>query len=74
MSIYGCTPLGWLPLQPKGTVIGRPWYDIAKNTGRFRKFLVFTMRNGNRILFWKDIWVGTSTLEDPFPDIFRISM
>lgn len=33
----------------------------------------FKANNGRKIRFWRDLWVGDKTLEQAFPDLFRIS-
>lgn len=52
---------------------GRLWFDIAENSFMFFNFVTFKIRkrNGNRIKLWKDMWVGSSSLEASFLDLFN---
>lgn len=45
------------------------WFnDILKNAFQIR------VGRGSRIRFWKDIWIGSSTLKETFPRLFSISL
>lgn len=72
-SIYGKDPHDWLPSPPKGTPKGRLWEEIFKLSTSFMRFLSFKVRNGQRIKFWKDTWLGSLPLEIHFPNLYRIS-
>ncbi|KAA0054164.1 putative phosphoinositide phosphatase SAC9 [Cucumis melo var. makuwa] len=35
---------------------------------------LFKLSNGSRIGFWSDFWVGSSSLKDLFPSLYRIAL
>jgi len=36
----------------------------------FKGFLEWTIGNGNNILFWDDVWLGSEALKSGFPRFF----
>lgn len=38
------------------------------------KFVAFKANNGQKIRFWKDKWVGDTSFNLAFPDLFNIYM
>lgn len=39
------------------------WSELSKN-------ICYKVGEGNRILFWKDKWIGQNSLMEAFPDLF----
>lgn len=47
---------------------GKPWCNIAgMGSNNFFRFHEFKANQRNKIWFWKDGWVGGTTLEMEFP-------
>jgi mannosylglycoprotein endo-beta-mannosidase len=52
------------------------WRDIGRldvESGWFAQAVTKKIGNGNSTLFWKDVWLGESSLEGRFPRLFGIS-
>lgn len=49
-SSYGAQPHGWLSAIPKE--VGCWWFDIARNTNLFLKFMSFKANNGRKLGSW----------------------
>jgi hypothetical protein len=39
----------------------------------FSRYLSFDVGDGSLISFWHDVWCGTQSLKDVFPELFRIA-
>ncbi|PON45885.1 Exocyst complex component Sec [Parasponia andersonii] len=50
-----------------------PWKAISSLYGEFLQHVQFKVGRGSRISFWKDVWVGNSTLEEAFPLLYGLS-
>jgi hypothetical protein len=49
------------------------WKHIRKDWGHFAGHLHFEVGDGSKTRFWTDIWCGTCSLQDGFPELFRIA-
>ena len=47
---------------------------VLQNSPPVRNFVRFKVGNEHRISFWKDIWLGETSLKDVFHDIFTLSL
>ncbi|XP_026400275.1 uncharacterized protein LOC113296156 [Papaver somniferum] len=48
------------------------WLGILKTRDFFEDNTILTVRSGNSILFWEDVWVHTSNLKSLFPNLYKI--
>ena len=57
---------GWCTLDCRGGYSTSFWKDIRKELDTFLSHVVFSIGNGRRICFWKDIWCIEEALCDSF--------
>jgi hypothetical protein len=72
-SKYGNSHGGWTTTEvtrPHGVSL---WKTIRKEWDNFAKYVNFEVRDGTKIKFWSDIWCGSCSLKDEYPDLFRIA-
>ena len=50
-----------------------PWKAISSLYREFLPLVSFKVGNGNTVRFWEDNWLGTNTLKELFPSLFRLS-
>lgn len=50
-----------------------PWKSIAKLWDNFNQQCSYKAGNGIHIKFWKDKWLGNTTLQSDFPTLFSIA-
>ena len=48
------------------------WKEIRKEGSLLSNNIVFSMGNGRKVRFWKDIWCGDEALCDSFPSLFDL--
>jgi hypothetical protein len=48
------------------------WAGIMATKKQFFPFGSFSIRNGAEIRFWKDRWLGTTTLREQYPALYNI--
>ena len=49
------------------------WKEIRKEWPQLIQNSYFTLGNGRRIRFWKDVWCGEEALSLMFPNLFRLT-
>jgi hypothetical protein len=49
------------------------WKTIRKEWGNFVKYVNFEVGDGTKIKFWQDIWCGSCSLKEGYPDLFHIA-
>ena len=49
------------------------WRYIRSGWLNFSKFLVYDVGDGTRVKFWKHVWCGDCTLQEAFPELYRLS-
>ena len=50
------------------------WKGIISIKEKFAQNIKYQVRSGEKILFWKDIWIGEWPLEKKFPDLFKCAL
>ena len=50
------------------------WKAIRNGWENFRSHSRFTVGNGIRVKFWKDLWCENQSLEEAFPILFNLSV
>ncbi|ERM94860.1 hypothetical protein AMTR_s00009p00101700, partial [Amborella trichopoda] len=63
---------GWLPKFPCHCASGG-WASRAKSRPHFISGVRFKGGHGDRVKFWKDLWLGNQNLVDRFPTMFSIA-
>lgn len=58
---------------PNGIARGKPWFGIAKNIS-FSPNYLFQSEEWKENPFFEGYWIGSSSLEETFPDLYNISM
>lgn len=78
-SKYKMEGLGWVPNMELNRKVFNIWRDIMQVQTRQPQMFETFMENaklkvgdGRTILFWKDIWLGTTTLSSLFPTLYGI--
>ena len=72
-SKFGESPDGWHTSDLRGGFGTSLWKDIRKEWPSFSQNAVFSLGNGRRINFWKDIWCGEEALCSRFPSLFNLA-
>jgi hypothetical protein len=49
------------------------WESLMKVKNNFLQFGTFTVKNGEQIRFWEDIWLGGMSLRRHYPNLFNIA-
>ncbi|RVW65263.1 Transcription initiation factor TFIID subunit 5 [Vitis vinifera] len=49
------------------------WKEIRKEGALLQNNMVFSVRNGRRVQFWKDNWCGNFTLCNSFPSLYAFA-
>ena len=49
------------------------WKEIRKEGSLLLKNITFSMEEGRRVKFWKDIWYGNNSLREAFPSLFALA-
>ncbi|RVX05637.1 hypothetical protein CK203_027242 [Vitis vinifera] len=50
------------------------WKEIRKEGSLLSNNIVFSVGNGRKVRFWKDIWCGDEALCDSFPSLFDLAV
>uniref|UniRef100_A0A2N9I6K3 Membrane magnesium transporter n=1 Tax=Fagus sylvatica TaxID=28930 RepID=A0A2N9I6K3_FAGSY len=58
--------------EVKGPYGSGLWKHIRKGWGSFARHLHFEVGDGSKTKFWDDVWCGTCSLQNAFPDLYRI--
>uniref|UniRef100_A0A2N9FIH8 Reverse transcriptase zinc-binding domain-containing protein n=1 Tax=Fagus sylvatica TaxID=28930 RepID=A0A2N9FIH8_FAGSY len=56
--------------EPHGVIL---WKHIRKDWGHFARHVHVEVGDGAKTRFWTDIWCGTCSLKDGFPELYRIA-
>ncbi|RVW30368.1 hypothetical protein CK203_097914 [Vitis vinifera] len=73
-SKYGEEEGGWISCEVReGYGVGL-WKEIRKEGVLLFKNVSFTVGDGRRLKFWKDIWCGNTPLCEAFPSLFAFAV
>uniref|UniRef100_A0A2N9FN40 Reverse transcriptase zinc-binding domain-containing protein n=1 Tax=Fagus sylvatica TaxID=28930 RepID=A0A2N9FN40_FAGSY len=72
-SKYGNSHGGWTTREVSGPHGVSLWKTIRKEWGNFVKHVNFEVGDGTKVKFWLDIWCGSCSLKEGYPDLFRIA-
>lgn len=72
-SKYGLRPNGWDTMEGYRATYKSLWKFISGCYAEFQLHVKFKVGRGDMNGFWKDIWVGDSTLADQFPLLYRVA-
>jgi hypothetical protein len=72
-SKYGISHGDWTTREVHGPYGVSLWKYIRNDWGHFARHLHFKVGDGSKTRFWTDIWCGTCSLKDGFPELFRIA-
>ncbi|RVW32661.1 Transposon TX1 uncharacterized 149 kDa protein [Vitis vinifera] len=71
---YGEEGGGWISCEVReGYGVGL-WKEISKEGALMFKNVSFTVGDGRRVKFWKDIWCGNIPLCEAFPSLFAFAV
>ena len=62
---------GWNTGDIRGGYGTGLWKDIRKDWHTLSQNAVFSLGDGKRLRFWKDIWCGEVALSNAFPNLFN---
>ncbi len=71
-SKYGNLQGDWTTREVNGPNGVSLWKHIRKDWGHFARHLHFEVGDGSKTRFWSDIWCGTCSLNDGFPELYRL--
>ena len=72
-SKFGESANGWHTRDLRGGFGTSLWKEIRKEWPSFSQNSVFTLGDGRRINFWKDIWCGEEALCFTYPSLFNLA-
>ena len=70
---FGESPDGWHTRDIRGGYGTSLWKDIRKEWSSFFQNAVFSLGDGRRINFWKDVWCGEEALCSRYPSLFNLA-
>ena len=70
---YGELVGGWIIGDIRGGYDTGLWKDIRKGWHTLSQNAVFSLGDGRRLRFWKDIWCGEVILSNAFPNPFNMA-
>lgn len=68
----------WRQSGKGGLAVSEKLMEVGKGGGESRADIAFRenirrlVGNGNRTLFWKEVWLGERPLKDVFPRLYRV--
>ena len=72
LSIYGSHSNGWDVNNIVRWSHRCPWKAIAQVSQEFSKFTRFVVGDGDRIMFWEDLWWGYQPLGVQYPRLLSV--
>ena len=73
-SKFGETNGGWHTCDLGGNYGISLWNEIRKEWPSFSQNVVFSLGDGRRIKFWKDVWCGEEALCSIYPLLFNLAL
>ena len=73
-SKFGETNGGWHTCDLRGGYETSLWKEIRKEWPSFFQNMVFSLGDGRRINFWKDVWCGEEALCSIYPSLFNLAL
>ena len=73
-SKFGKTLGGWHTCDIKGAFGVGLWKEIIKEWPFFLQEAAFSIGDGRRVNFWKDVWCGEEALSSMFPSLFNMAI
>uniref|UniRef100_A0A2N9GDX6 Reverse transcriptase domain-containing protein n=1 Tax=Fagus sylvatica TaxID=28930 RepID=A0A2N9GDX6_FAGSY len=70
---YGSSFGGWTTREVNGLYGSGLWKHIRKGWESFARHLHFEVGDGSKTKFWDDVWCGSCSLRNAFPDLYRIA-
>ena len=70
---YGNVWGGWYTKKVTSTYGVSLWRFIRSGWLNFSKLLLYDVRDGTRVKFWKHVWCGECTLQETFLELYCIS-
>jgi hypothetical protein len=69
----------YLKDKPLSQCVGKPgdshfWQGVIKTAGTFSRCCRKIIGNGQRTLFWEDLWVGDKPLREKFPRLYFLTV
>ena len=65
---------GWHTCDLRGSYGIGLWKEIRKEWPSFSQNVVFSLGDGRRIKFWKDVWCGEEALCFVYPSLFNLAL
>ena len=70
---FGESPDGWHTRDLRGGYGTSLWKEIRKEWSSFFQNEVFSLGDGKRINFWKDVWCGEEAMCSRYPSLFNLA-
>lgn len=70
---YGVHEMGWDSKIPQGAYGSSLRKGIYKGYEVFRKNVTMLVGRGDKVQFWKDVWVGETPLNKAFPTMYQLA-
>jgi len=70
---YGVEKLGWWSKKSHYAHGVGCWKSILGGLELFKNLVCFQIGNGNRVLFWQDVWYGESSPKSQFSNLYRMA-
>ncbi|KAM7485873.1 hypothetical protein LguiA_001882 [Lonicera macranthoides] len=74
LSKFGNHSNGWDVNTLFNATLRSPWKSIARIWEKYMENIKLVLGRGDRIRFWEDVWVESSSLRDRFPRLYRLSL
>ena len=73
-SEYRVEEGGWYSREVRDVYgVGR-WKEIKKEAAALKELFQFSVGDGRRVCFWKDIWCGSEPLKMAFPNLYNLAV
>ncbi|KAM7488895.1 hypothetical protein LguiB_026379 [Lonicera macranthoides] len=74
LSKFGNHSNGWDVNTLFNATLRSPWKSIARIWEKYMENIKLVLGRGDRIRFWEDVWVKSSSLRDRFPRLYHLSL
>ncbi|KAL4188197.1 hypothetical protein AMTRI_Chr09g42900 [Amborella trichopoda] len=63
----------WLLERSQAYNVSGAWKSFSAVLATFKRYIRFHPREGSRVKFWQDLWLGPSPLREAFPNLYFLA-